>query len=192
MKNKGKFILFEGISGSGKTTQAQIFSKILKASYFKEPPHKGDFSFVRELVTKKNLDPLTEFFLFLSQRRYIYLEIEKVLKKGKNVILERSFPSSYVYQFDLGKLKKIISFEEFSLIDKRARNFLDPDKIFIFDIDPKIALKRIKLGKHKYEKLKVLEKARKSYLNYAKKFSWIIINANKDLSQVTEEVLKFF
>ncbi len=191
MKNRGKFILFEGISGSGKTTQAKIFSRSLKASYFKEPPQKGDFSFVREIVTKKNLDALTEFFLFLSQRRYIYLEIEKVLKKGKNVILERSFPSSYVYQFDLGKLRKIISFEEFSLIDKRARNFLEPDKIFVFDIDPKLALKRIKVEKHKYEKLKILKKARRSYLNYAKKFSWTIINANKNLEEVTEEVLKF-
>ena len=47
------------------------------------------------------------------------------------------------------------------------------------------------MEKHKYEKLKILKKARKSYLNYAQKFSWKVINANKDLSQVTEEVLKF-
>jgi len=191
MKKRGRFILFEGISGSGKTTQAKIFSKILKAHYFKEPPQEGDFGFVREIVIKKNLDPLIEFFLFLSQRRYLYLKIEKILKKGENVVLERSFPSSYVYQFTLGNLKKIISFEEFSLIDKRARNFLEPDRIFIFDVEPKIALKRIKSNKHKYEKLKILKKARVSYLNYAKTFSWRVIDANKNLEEVTEEVLKF-
>lgn len=187
---KGKFILFEGISGSGKSTQAKIVSKILKAKYFKEPPQQGPFSLVRKIILEKKLDALNEFFLFLAQRRFLYLQIEKILNKGINVVLERSFPSTYVYQYEIGKLKNFFKFAELSRLDLKARNFLKPDKIFIFDLSPKQAFQRIKTKKHKYEKIKILSLARKYYLFYASKFNWKIIKADREKKLITEEILQ--
>ncbi|GBD34454.1 Thymidylate kinase [bacterium HR35] len=188
---KGNFILFEGISGSGKSTQAKIISQILKAKYFKEPPRKGSFSFVRKIILKENLDSLNEFFLFLAQRRFIYLQIEKLLNKGINIILERSFPSTYVYQYEIGGLKKFLKFKEVFNLDLKARNFLEPDFVFVFDLSPTEALKRLKFKGHKYEKLKILKLARKYYLFYAKKFDWLIIRADQPKEIISQEVLRF-
>lgn len=188
---RGSFILFEGISGSGKSTQAKIISQILKAEYLKEPPRKGPFSFVRKIILKENLDSLNEFFLFLAQRRFIYLQIENFLNKGINVVLERSFPSTYVYQYEISGLKKILKFEEVFELDLKARNFLEPDFVFIFDLSPALALKRLKFKGHKYEKLKILKLARRYYLTYAKKFDWLIIKANQPKETISREILKF-
>jgi len=188
---RGSFILFEGISGSGKSTQAKIISQILKAEYLKEPPRKGPFSFVRKIILKENLDSLNEFFLFLAQRRFIYLQIENFLNKGINVVLERSFPSTYVYQYEISGLKKILKFEEVFELDLKARNFLEPDFVFIFDLSPALALKRLKFKGHKYEKLKILKLARRYYLTYAKKFDWLIIKANQTKETISREILKF-
>lgn len=183
--------MFEGISGSGKSTQAKIISQILKAEYLKEPPRKGPFSFVRKIILKENLDSLNEFFLFLAQRRFIYLQIENFLNKGINVVLERSFPSTYVYQYEISGLKKILKFEEVFELDLKARNFLEPDFVFIFDLSPALALKRLKFKGHKYEKLKILKLARRYYLTYAKKFDWLIIKANQPKETISREILKF-
>jgi dTMP kinase len=175
-----KLIIFEGIDGSGKTTQAKYFAKKLKAVYLKEP-----FYFKNQIL--KNNNPLAEIFLFLADRAKVYELIKKFLKT-KNVILDRSFPSTLAYQLKGRNLERLISLEDYLKIDLLARNKIEPHLVFILDLSPKIALSRFQ-KKSKFENEKLLTKVRKAYLDLAKEFDWFVIDAAKSKKEVKNEIL---
>ncbi len=174
-----KLIIFEGIDGSGKTTQAKYFAKKLKAIYLKEP-----FYFKKQILS--NISPLTELFLFLADRAQTYNQVKKLLKT-KHVILDRSFPSTLTYQLEGRGLKKLLSIKDYLKIDLLARNGLNPNLVFVLDLPVKVALIRLK-KKTKFENKNFLEKVRKAYLGLAKKLNWIIIDATKNKKDVRDQI----
>jgi len=176
---KFKLIIFEGIDGSGKSTQAKYFAKKLNAFYFREPKF-----FRREILQK--IHPLTELFLFLADRSEVYSRIKGVLK-NKNVVLDRSFPSTLAYQLIGRNLKKLISIDDYLKIDFLARQKIEPDLVIVFDVPVNIALKRLK-KKTKFEEKKFLIKVRKAYLGLAKKFNWYVVDGTKDKKEVRKNV----
>jgi dTMP kinase len=176
---KYKLIIFEGIDGSGKSTQAKYFAKKLNAFYFREPKF-----FKKEILQK--IHPLTELFLFLADRSEVYSKIKDVLK-NKNVVLDRSFPSTLAYQLIGRNLKKLISIDDYLKIDFLARQKIEPDLIIVFDVLADIALKRLK-KKTKFEEKKFLIKVRKAYLDLAKKFNWYVVDGAKDKNEVKKNV----
>ena len=176
---KYKLIIFEGIDGSGKSTHAKYFAKKLNAFYFREPKF-----FKKEIL--QEIHPLTELFLFLADRIEVYSRIKGVLK-NKNVVLDRSFPSTLAYQLMGRNLKKLISFDDYLKIDFLARQKIEPDLVIIFDVPVDIALKRLK-KKTKFEEKKFLMKVRKAYLNLAKKFNWYVVDGTKDKNEVRKNV----
>jgi dTMP kinase len=176
---KYKLIIFEGIDGSGKTTQAKYFAKKLNAFYFREPKF-----FKKEIL--KEIHPLTELFLFLADRSEVYSRIKNILK-NKNVILDRSFPSTLAYQLIGRNLKKLIPIDDYLKIDFLARQKIEPDLVIVFDLPVDIALKRLK-KKTKFEEKKFLIKVRKAYLGLAKKFNWYVVDGTKDKNEVKKNV----
>jgi len=176
---KYKLIIFEGIDGSGKTTQAKYFAKRLNAFYLREP------NFFRKEILKE-IHPLTELFLFLADRNEVYSRIKNVLNK-KNVILDRSFPSTLAYQLIGRNLKKIISFDDYVKIDFLSRQKIKPDLVIIFDVPVHVALLRLK-KKTKFEEKKFLIKIKKAYLNLARKFNWHVVDGTKDKEEIRKNV----
>jgi len=176
---KYKLIIFEGIDGSGKTTQAKYFAKKLNAFYFREPKF-----FKKEIL--KEIHPLTELFLFLADRSEVYSRIKNILK-NKNVVLDRSFPSTLAYQLIGRNLKKLIPIDDYLKIDFLARQKIEPDLVIVFDVPVDIALKRLK-KKTKFEEKKFLIKVRKAYLGLAKKFNWYVVDGTKDKNEVKKNV----
>jgi len=176
---KNKLIIFEGIDGSGKTTQARYFARKLKAVYLREPRF-----FKKEILSK--IEPLTELFLFLADRSEVYSQIKNILKT-KSVILDRSFPSTLAYQLEGRGLKKLISLNDYLKIDFLARQNIKPDSVIVFDVSVKTALKRLK-KKTKFEEEKFLLKVRKAYLNLAKKYKWYLVNGEKSITEVRDDV----
>ena len=202
---KFKLIIFEGIDGSGKSTQAKYFAKKLNAFYFREPKF-----FRREILQK--IHPLTELFLFLADRSEVYSRIKnlhglngsktdqygyKINKyphksvqnphKSVYIILDRSFPSTLAYQLIGRNLKKLISIDDYLKIDFLARQKIEPDLVIVFDVPVNIALKRLK-KKTKFEEKKFLIKVRKAYLGLAKKFNWYVVDGTKDKKEVRKNV----
>ena len=107
MKKKGLFITFEGLDGSGKTTQMKILSDYLKNRGFDvittiEPGGTKIGRKIRKiLLDEENLDMShkAETFLFLASRAELVSKvIAPALREGKIVISDRFFDSTIVYQ----------------------------------------------------------------------------------------------
>jgi dTMP kinase len=107
--------------------------------------------------------------------------------KNKNVVLDRSFPSTLAYQLIGRNLKKLISIDDYLKIDFLARQKIEPDLVIVFDVPVDIALKRLK-KKTKFEEKKFLMKVRKAYLSLAKKFNWYVVDGTKDKNEVRKNV----
>ena len=131
------FITFEGINGSGKSTQARMLFEFLKKQgknvvLTKEPGGGGEFCMeLRKLLCKtKDISKLTEMFLlFAARKEHIDKLIQPSLLEGKIVICDRYIDSTFAYQCcdDFGK---------FELVKQLHREIggLMPDKTFFMDI----------------------------------------------------------
>ncbi|MCL5268558.1 MAG: dTMP kinase [Bacteroidetes bacterium] len=140
-------IAFEGIDGSGKTTQAELLSKRLAGEgidneVLREPGGTKLGEGVRELLlhrTDLKINPATEFLLFSASRAQLVREkIIPLLEQDKIVILDRYFYSSIAYQgFGRG-----IPIEEIETVSKFATQNVVPDIVFLVDLNIETALQR--------------------------------------------------
>lgn len=97
--NLPKFIVLEGVDGSGKTTAAHCIAQELNYEYFKTP---GDiFSAVRPLFEDKS-HINGRLFFYLSTVLYASEEIKKALKQKKGVICDRYIYTTLCYQKAMG------------------------------------------------------------------------------------------
>lgn len=148
-KGNGIVIAFEGVEGSGKSTQAKLFyEKLIKlklpAILTKEPEGR-----IREILLSDDNDVFTELFLFLANRRENFLK--KVLpakKDGKIAIIDRSSGSTWAYQFygkELYEIPYPFSLCDFiSNADFLARGGHPIDMNILLDIPIEIGFQRIK------------------------------------------------
>ena len=117
-----KFITFEGIEGSGKSTQIELLKNFFKERslevvFTKEPGSSKIGSYIREILLNKNnsILPHTELFLILADRiQHVHEIIEPELKAGNIVVSDRYIESSIAYQGQREGLDKeeIINFIE--------------------------------------------------------------------------------
>lgn len=184
---KGKLYILDGIDGSGKSSLAKSLAKKFKGVYLSEPDKTSRLGKkIRKMILEEKIDALSELFLFLISRRQIYKNIAKFLAKGKIVFLDRSFPSTLAYQLEAQNLKKFIDEKTYLKIDRLTRFKLNPDLIFILDVDVKTALRRIKRKKTKFEKEKLLVAVRKAFLKLAKKHKWLVVDAKRPFEEVKD------
>ncbi len=191
----GKFIVFEGLDGSGQTTQANFLKKFLEKKGYKvfptkEPTKKSPVAKKIDEALRKNIriSPFKLQKLFAEDRGWhLKKKIIPALKKEKFVICDRYFFSSFAFGASEGlSLKKLI---------KLNQNFLLPDLTFILKVSPKECIKRIeKRGKgfRLFEKERKLKKVWKYYRCFPKMFENVkIINGEGKIEEVFERVKKF-
>ncbi|MCM8823276.1 MAG: dTMP kinase [Candidatus Omnitrophica bacterium] len=194
MKKKAKFITFEGVEGSGKSSiislvRNYLVRRGLKVVIFRDPGSTPVGEKIRAiLLDKKNsISHYTELLLYLAARAQL---IEEKLKRALNnydiVICDRFFDSTLVYQgYGLG-LGKIVeeSVDTFSF-------GIVPDITIILDSDVRKSLNRLrKKDRIEMRSLKFHYRLRKGYRKLAKKFPKRVrlINADKSLNEVFDEV----
>lgn len=169
------FISFEGLDGSGKTTQINLL-----AEYFTR--EKIEFLLVREpgssLIGEKVRDILkdnknnlmsfkSELFLFMAARAQ--LMSEKIIPALNNkilVICDRFIDSSVVYQ----GIARNLGEEIVSIMNDFATDNIKPDLTFFLDVPAKIAVERRNLNLDRFE-LEGLSFYNKIYDGYKKIFS---------------------
>lgn len=146
MSGRGLFVTFEGIDGSGKSTQAHILAQALGTKdhdviLTREPGGSPGAEDIRRLLVEG--DPgrwsgETEILLFTAARRdHLEKTIQPALAAGKIVISDRFADSTRVYQGAArGDLRSVVDRLHKEMIQ------LEPDVTFIIDMEPEEALKR--------------------------------------------------
>jgi dTMP kinase len=192
MWNKGLLIVFEGIDGSGKTTQAKTLLRKLRARgiaavFFREPTGgKWGREIRRKALRRDSLTPGQELELFVKDRREdVTKNLEPALKAGKVVVLDRYYFSTMAYQgakgLDPDRIRKMN--EAFAP---------KPDLVFILDVEARAGLSRIAGRKRKdelFEREDDLVRVRKIF-NGLRGRKFLHIDGTKDMKTVSDQVLE--
>ena len=142
----GAFISFEGIDGSGKSTQARALAEGLRAAghrvtLTREPGGAPGAEEIRRLLVSgaaERWSPETEILLFNAARRdHLERTIRPALGRGEIVITDRFVDSTRVYQ---GAARADLRALADALHDLVIA--VEPDLTFVIDMDPGIALAR--------------------------------------------------
>jgi dTMP kinase len=190
---KGFLISFEGIDGSGKSTQARKLYEFLKeegyeVSLYRDPGSTPLAEQIRELIINYPMDPITELLLFESARSSLVWEkIFPDLTSGKIVIVDRFIDSTTAYQ----GYGREISLGTVSILNHIAVRGRKPDLTFILNLPLELALQRLKEQKTKFEEPNYLKKVRDGYLQifYSEKERDIrLIDASRSEEEVFEEI----
>ncbi|MFH1484957.1 MAG: dTMP kinase [Chloroflexota bacterium] len=197
------FITFEGIDGSGKTTQARLLYALLsekgiRSLLVREPGTTALGERLRRLLSTPNLatdstpiEPMAEVFLFAAARAQLVQEIIlPSLLKGVIVISDRYIHSTAAYQgygrgIDLGTLDTINSV---------STQGLKPDLIILLDLEPEEALTRRGMAKgarrFEEEELAFHQRIRRGYLDMAAQDPqrWLIVDATLARKALSEDI----
>lgn len=188
----GKLIVFEGIDGSGKSTQAKLLSEKLNtlgfnSEYTFEPTNREYGQKLRDSFSSNRLTIDEELNLFILDRKmHIEYDISPWLECGKVVVLDRYYYSSIAYQgargYDIEKIKSL-----------HADFIIEPDLVFIFNFEIDECLKRIEVSRGVTNLLE-----NKSYLEKVdlifKKFQgnkFIHIDASLSIEEIHNNILSF-
>lgn len=194
-----RFITFEGIDGSGKSTQARRFAEHLRGQgqdvvLTREPGGSPGAEEIRQLLLTGDPDrwsPETEVLLFTAARRdHLEKTIEPALAAGKTVVSDRFADSTRVYQgATRGDLRGMVDSLHSLMIGR------EPDLTFIIDMDPALALERglaRKSGEDRFEDfgLAFQETLRHGFLALAKANPdrCILIDGNRTPDQIASEI----
>ena len=200
----GKFITFEGIDGSGKSTQLQFLAEDLRFRNFDvlttlQPGGTPLGRRLREvfLETEETVAPMAELLLFAADRaQHVEFLLRPALKENKIVISDRYADATAAYQgAGRGFSPKIID-----QVIELATGGLKPDLTLFFDLPVETALnrtnKRDKLGEQKNrmdkESFVFYERVRSAYLALIKKEPgrFRIIDAAQSIEEVRSDALK--
>lgn len=144
------FVSFEGIDGSGKSTQARLLADALRAAgravvLTREPGGSPGAEDIRRLVLEGDPDrwsPETEILLFTAARRdHLERTIRPALERGAVVITDRFADSTRAYQ-GLPRADGGASLRD--VVDRLHDLMIgvEPDLTFLIDIDPALGLSR--------------------------------------------------
>jgi dTMP kinase len=199
------FISFEGIDGSGKSTQIKQVTTYLQRQGYdvlltREPGGTAIGDQIREILhslDNTDMHPRTELLLYCASRAQLVAEVIRPhLESGGVVISDRFADSTLAYQgyghgLDLKQLKRILEF---------ATGGLKPDLTIYLDLKPDVGLKRRLQGSlfgEEWNRLDDMEIDfhQRVYAGYKKliradKARWLCINADQSPAQVQSEIIK--
>tara|TARA_B100000575_G_scaffold53556_1_gene40113 strand:- start:1294 stop:1920 length:627 start_codon:yes stop_codon:yes gene_type:complete len=199
LKQKGYFISFEGIDGSGKSTQIELLAKFLKNLSFevvitREPGGSVGGEQIRNLLLQGETDRWsaeTEILLFTAARRdHLERIILPALGDGKIVICDRFTDSTRMYQGMRGSnLRNLVE-----LLNEKVIK-CDPDLTIIIDINPETALKRAKSRKTVEERfedfgVELQIKMRQGFIKLSKEFNNRIevVDGQQSVDALTQDI----
>ena len=192
MGNKGLLIVFEGIDGSGKTTQAKTLLRRLRARgiaavFFREPTSgRWGREIRRKALRRDSLTPGEELELFVKDRREdVARNLGPALADGKVVVLDRYYFSTIAYQGAKGL--------DPARIRRMNETFAPkPDLVFILDVEAGTGLSRIGDRKRKeelFEREDYLDKVRELFKGFRGR-KIIHIDGREDRKTTSAVILK--
>ena len=191
-------ISFEGIDGSGKTTQINLLKKQLEANghevhFFREPGGTELSEVIRGILLNPEIDinPVTEMLLFSSARSQLIAEkVKPLLESNAVVILDRFYDSTVAYQ---GYGRKSVPLEQVHQLNVIASHGLVPDITFYLRIDLEVAEQR----RSKFTKDRMERSGSDFYRSVIGGFDelsktnsrFVTIQADGDMSAIHQQIL---
>jgi len=178
------FITFEGVEGSGKTTQIQrlksyLTRKGIHCKVTREPGGSPISEKIRKILLNpahREMVPLSELLLYEAARaQHVKEVIDPLLKKGVTVLCDRFSDATVAYQgygrrLDLARVERL---------NRLSSQGIKPDITFLLDCPSDMGLKRAvnrnriqrkeKEGRFEREKIQFHHRVRRGYLSIAKK-----------------------
>ena len=174
---RGLFLTFEGIDGSGKSTQIEYLEKDIQKTgldhiFIREPGGSSISEQIREVLLRQRNQEMvaeTELLLFAAARAQLVAEVIKpALEQGKIVISDRFYDSTTAYQaygrqMDLAFIQQLNAY---------ASQGLEPDLTFYLDLKVDSALARLADRSHKTDRIDeagrdFMTRTRQGYLKIA-------------------------
>lgn len=197
MKYRGIFVTFEGLDGTGKTTQIKYLKKWLEAKEIpvivtREPGGTRLGERIRKLVLdakNDNMSYRTELLLYAAARAQHIEEILKpALSDGKVVLCDRFVDSSIAYQ---GYGRDMV--EEAMQINAPMLKELTPDITFLFRMKPEMSKERIGIRTNDRMEKQSIEFYERVYMGYEKMRKAdpdriIPLNASLSRKQLREQI----
>jgi len=170
------FVTFEGIEGSGKSTQIRRAAALLPGAIVtKEPGGTQIADRIRAILldSASSLDPAAEMFLFAASRRQHVVEvIRPTLERGGVVLCDRFTDATLAYQ-GFGRL---LDLDRLRTLNAWATDSLTPDLTLLFDLAEEVGLARARSrnagaatdeGRFELEDLRFHRRVREGYLSLA-------------------------
>lgn len=193
------FISFEGIEGSGKSTQIELLESALTdighdVKKLREPGTTMLGERIREIFleeTNENVDPITEAFLLYASRKHLDQNILRTnLEKGCIVIADRYADATLAYQC----YGKGLSIDFINYIHANSE-LLTPDLTFYMDISAEKSKERIsqrEMDRMESEPQEFFERVRDGYLEIATKNPdrVICLDANKSIEELKTQIIE--
>ncbi|MCK4715654.1 MAG: dTMP kinase [Candidatus Marinimicrobia bacterium] len=199
--NKGILITFEGIDGSGKTTQInelihRLDQRNIEYQLFREPGGTRIGEKIRDILLDKdhsNMLPITELLLYSASRYQLTMRsIIPALNAGKVVICDRFYDSTTAYQgYGRG-----IDIEFIKRLNAVATKSLIPDKTFILDISLEERLQRLgekNLDRLEQEAIAFHKKVREGFIAMAQEEPerMILIDGNRPSGEISKDIWNY-
>jgi dTMP kinase len=191
---RGRFVVFEGIDGSGKSSTLNLVASTLAKEGIalvatKEETDSVRGGWIRESI-QANWDPLATTFLFAADRAVHVKEIEAWRSEGKHVLCDRFMHSTLAYQSVTlnGRMPEPAAF-----LERMHEGWCPkPDYVLLFKADPAKCVERVKRRGQTaaYEKQQFLAKVQDAYLALAAKDPrFTVLDSERDISAVGADAL---
>lgn len=188
----GLFATIEGIDGSGKTTVAERVAESLEHAgvavvWTTEPTRTWRGDAVKWAI-ERDVDAVTEAFLFLADREAHSAQIRAWMNDGKLVLSDRYVDSTYAYQGARleGKRERPVEW----LRQLCEPYIVIPHVTFFLAVPPEVGLDRIagRARKVRFEEVAFLRRVDAIYRELAKEERFVTIDATHEIGEVVGEI----
>ncbi|HUN91342.1 MAG TPA: dTMP kinase [Burkholderiaceae bacterium] len=194
----GRFITFEGIDGSGKSTQvervaASLRERGIEPLVTREPGGTEFGEALRALLLQRSMTPLAELLLmFAARSQHVEERIRPALAAGRIVLCDRFTDASFAYQSG-GRGLPAAWVEA---LESWTQGDMQPDGTLLFDLPPEEAAQRVKAARRAAsdrfdrEQVAFFARVRAAYLHRAREFPRrvVVIDASHSPQHVARQV----
>jgi len=188
---RGKFIVFEGLDRSGKSTQSRLLTEKLQQNgeLVKHRCFPDRTTVVGQMIdsylqSKSNLSNEAIHLLFSANRWEVASLLEQDLRDGFTVVCDRYAFSGVAYTAAKGL--------DFQWCKNPDVGLPAPDAVFFLKADPQSVKARAEYGEERYEKIEFQEKVKSQFDKFSTDEFWHSIDASRDIETIHEELMSKF